>query len=181
MPGPIPRIGIYKIPPPDSLPITPHITRQLNVPKPGINFLIPTYIPLDYNPVELFETEGAKPPEPPDSKPIKAEIPELELDIDEEIECPGPGNLRLGDRRNAEALEKVIGFEIIDGRCYEKYGPTTFVDRYLPTVSTTAITFSITIVATAAATATPFVTKLLRPAFKQILNKIKDFISQEEG
>jgi hypothetical protein len=42
------KVGIPKI---NSLPTTPQITRELNVEKPGFDFIFPFFEPMRYNPV----------------------------------------------------------------------------------------------------------------------------------
>ena len=101
---------------------------------------------------------------------------------EKKIDCPAKDQqFRLNDVRNAEAQEKVVGFEVIDGKCIEIWAKTDFVDKYLPSSSVVATTLVVTIVATSAATATPFLTKLLKPLFKQIINRIKKLLGKKSG
>jgi hypothetical protein len=87
--------------------------------------------------------------------------------------------LRVGDIRNAEAKEKVVGHELKEGKCIEIYAPTTFTDKYLPSASESATTFSITVIATAAASLTPVITKALKPIFKQLINRVKKLFGKK--
>ena len=171
-------IGIYKIPPPSSLPATPHITRQLDLTKPTFEFVVPTYEPLQFNTKKMQYVQKAQPPAPSNSTPPPASTPPVKPP-ETEIECPGPTNLRIGDIRNSEAKEKVIGHKVVDGKCIEVYAPTTFVDKYLPSPSTAATTFGVTIVATAAASLTPVLTKALKPVFKQIITRVKKLFGKK--
>ena len=53
-------------------------------------------------------------------------------------------------------------------------GPTTKVEKYLPSLNTVSTTFAITVVATISATvAAPFLNRVLKPAFKQLIAKVK--------
>ena len=62
------------------------------------------------------------------------------------------------------------------------YSPTTKVEKYLPTLNTVSTTFAITIVATISATlATPFLNKVLKPLFKQIIAKLKKFSANKKN
>ena len=171
-------IGLYKIPPPSTLPATPHITRQLDLTKPSFEFVVPTYEPLQFNRKKMQYVQKAQPPAPSDSAPPPASTPPVKPP-ETEVECPGPTNLRIGDIRNSESREKVIGHKVVDGKCIEVYAPTTFVDKYLPSPSTAATTFGITIVATAAASLTPILTKALKPAFKQIITRVKKLFGKK--
>jgi len=99
-----------------------------------------------------------------------------------EIDCPAKNQqFRLNDVRNAEAQEKVVGFEVIDGKCIEIWAKTDFADKYLPSSSVVATTLVVTIVATSAATATPFITRLLKPIFKQLINRVKKLLGKKSG
>ena len=169
-------IGLFTIPPPETI-STPHVSLELDLNKPVFDWQIPSYEPMEWNlkEMKLVETKGPPvappPPTPPTPPPVDPS--------DVEIECPGPNNLRVGDIRNAEAKEKVVSHEIVEGKCIEIYAPTTFVDKYLPSPSAASTTFGITIVATAAASLTPILTKALKPVFKQIINRVKKLFGKK--
>ena len=137
---------------------------------------IPSYYPMDWNPKEIRLIEekpksSKKQETPKSSKPTVPEIP---------IECPGPNNLRVGDIRNSESREKVVGHKVVDKKCIEIYEPTTFVDKYIPKISTVSTTFGITIVATSAAALTPTIlNKLIKPASKQVITRFKKLIGKK--
>ena len=138
---------------------------------------IPSFYPMDYEPkgITVIEEDPipSSNPETPEVETPQPSIPSSE------VECPGPTNLRIGDRRNAESLEKVVGHEVLNGVCQEIYEPTTVVDKYLPpasVVSTTAVTV---VVATAAAAATPFLTRALKPLFKQLIKRIQKLLGKK--
>ena len=176
------KIEIERIPKINSLPETSHITRELNLQKPGIDFLIPSYKPLEYNPQKIQYFDDPATPKPNDPlKPPKAKLPGEEVIPEEkEIDCPAKDQAyRLGDIRNAKAKEKVVAFELVGGKCVEIWGPTNIADKYLPSPSVAATTFGITIVATSAATITPILTKALKPIFKQLITKVKKMIGKK--
>ena len=137
---------------------------------------IPSYYPMDWNPKEIRLIEekpksSKKQETPKSSKPTVPEIP---------IECPGPNNLRVGDIRNSESREKVIGHKIVDKKCIEIYSETTWVDKYIPKMTTVSTTFGITIVATSAAALTPTIlNKLIKPASKQVITRLKKLIGKK--
>jgi len=180
------KVGIPKI---NSLPTTPQITRELNVEKPGFDFIFPFFEPMRYNPVKMQTLKKPPTPTPPDdeTKPQKNKNNNTDVDTglgdlgNEEIECPAKDQqYRLGDIRNAKAKEKVIGFELVGDKCLEIWGPTNIADKYLPSASVAATTFGITVVATTAATLTPILTKALKPIFKKLIAKVKKMIGKKQ-
>jgi len=154
---------------------------------PDGNFAIcdataPFYFAPDYSPTAKIITPkqntNTEAPEIPKTKENNND----NVIKEKEIDCPAKDQqYRLNDLRNAEADEKVIGFEILDGKCVELWGKTDFVSKYLPSSSVVATTLVVTIVATSAATATPFLTKLLKPIFKQVINRIKKLLGKKTG
>ncbi len=147
----------------------------------------PWFFAPDYSPeatiIKAGETKTAEQPEQKqENSTPQTEVPKVPPNDDEpvEIECPAKDQAyRLGDIKNAEAREKVIAFEVVDGKCLEIWGPTTVADKYLPSPSVAATTFGITIVATSAATLTPWATKLLKPLFKQVITRVKKLLGKK--
>ena len=179
----IQKIEKIQLPKINSLINTPHITRQLNVQKPGIDFLIPSYKPLEYNPNKIQYVQDPSTPNPPDpAKTPEAALPgEDVLQEEKEIDCPAKDQAyRLGDIRNAKAKEKVIGFELVGDKCLEIWGPTNIADKYLPSASVAATTFGVTVISVTAATLTPILTKVLKPIFKQLITRAKKLIGKKE-
>ena len=174
------NIGIFKIPPPETLPSKPHITRQiLNVRPPSFDWTVPSYEPLQWNKRKMQYVKKTKPSTASNPQPTPTTEPASVKPPENEVECPGPSNLRIGDIRNTEAREKVVDHKIVDGKCIEIYAPTTFTDKYLPSASVAATTFGITIVATAAASLTPVLTRILKPIFKQLINRAKKMLGKK--
>ena len=181
------KVGIPKI---NSLPTIPQITRELNVEKPGFDFIFPFFEPMRYNPVKMQTLKKPPTPTPPDDN-SKSQENKKDNDSnadtglvglgDGEIECPAKDQqYRLGDIRNAKAKEKVIGFELVGDKCLEIWGPTNIADKYLPSPSVAATTFGITLVATSATLLAPILTKALKPIFKQLIGKVKKMIGKKE-
>ena len=181
------KVGIPKI---NSLPTTPQVTRELNVEKPGFDFIFPFFEPLRNNPVKMQRYKKTSTPNPPEDE-TKTESKTNQNDIDndfnlsdlgeKEIECPAKDQqYRLGDIRNAKAKEKVIGFEVVGNKCVEIWGLTNIADKYLPSASVASTTFGITVVATSAATITPILTKALKPIFKQLIKKVKKLFGKKQ-
>ena len=181
------KVGIPKI---NSLPTTPQITRELNVEKPGFDFIFPFFEPMRYNPVKMQTLKKPPTPTPPDDnsksqknkKDNDSDVNTGLVDLgDEEIECPAKDQqYRLGDIRNAQAKEKVIGFELVGDKCLEIWGPTNIADKYLPSPSVAATTFGITLVATSATLLAPILTKALKPIFKKLIAKVKKMIGKKQ-
>jgi len=149
----------------------------------------PFYFAPDFTPNTKIITpkQNTKTEAPELTKVKPPDIPKLNENNDdttkpiEEIDCPAKNQqYRIGDLRNSEAKEKVIGFEIIDGQCVELWASTNIVDKYLPSGSVVATTFGVTIVATTAATLTPFLNKALKPVFKQIISRLKKLIGKKD-
>jgi len=179
------KVGIPKI---NSLPTVPQITRELNVEKPGFDFIFPFFEPMRYNPVKMQTLKKPPTPTPPDDN-SKSQKNKKDSDTntglidleDEEIECPAKDQqYRLGDIRNAQAKEKVIGFELVGDKCLEIWGPTNIADKYLPSPSVAATTFGITLVATSATLLAPILTKALKPVFKKLIAKVKKMIGKKQ-
>ena len=131
----------------------------------------PTYDAMDYTPEQLIIQRETPPP--PVSPPPEIEPPELpdtgDIGGKEEVPCPGPGQLRVGDLTQA-GDEKVIGHELsADGKtCTTLYEPTTPVEKYLPSVNQTTTTVAIAVVATAGAAATPLLLRIFKPVITKL-------------
>ena len=181
------KVGIPRI---NSLPTTPQVTRTLNVEKPGFDFIFPFFEPMRYNPVKMQTLKKPPTPTPPDDetksqknkKDNDSDVNTGLVDLgDEEIECPAKDQAyRLGDIRNAQAKEKVVGFEIVGDTCLEIWGPTNIADKYLPSPSVAATTFGITLVATSATLLAPILTKALKPIYKKLIAKVKKMIGKKQ-
>ncbi len=130
----------------------------------------PTYDAMDYQPEQLIITREVPPPPveppptPPDFKPDA--IPHTKQ---EEVPCPGPGQLRVGDVTQS-GDERVTGHELSeDGKtCVTLYEDTTTVEKYLPSVNQTTTTVAIAVVATAGAAATPLLLRIFKPVITKL-------------
>ena len=138
----------------------------------------PSYDAMDYQPEQLLITretpppEVAPPPTPPEFKPDA--IPETE----QEVACPGPGQLRVGDVTQS-GDERVVGHRLLeDGKtCVTLYEDTTPVEKFLPSVNQSTTTVAIAVLATAGAAATPLLLRVIKP----IIKKATDFIKKKLG
>ena len=139
----------------------------------------PTYDAMDYQPEQLIITREVPPPpvEPPPTPPeFKPDaIPEANQ---EDVACPGPGQLRVGDLTQS-GDERVIGHELSeDGKtCVTLYEATTAVEKFIPSANQATNTLAIAVIATAGATARPIILRIVRP----ILKKLWDTIQKKLG
>jgi len=203
----IPRIPNIYIPKQSSIPNRQHITRtlppifdmpcitirrdgiknnQLFIDDPAGNINIcplPFYEPINYNKKDLVIIEKKQDPptnvETPEPETVEPKIPDVK---EEKTPCPDPkkNNPRIGDL-NSKGTEKVTGFKYIEEtkECVVQWASTSATEKYLPSLNTVSTTFAITIVATTAATLTPFLTKLLKPIFKQLIGKFKKILGKK--
>ena len=139
----------------------------------------PTYDAMDYQPEQLIITREVPPPpvEPPPTPPefTPDAIPEAKQ---EDIACPGPGQLRVGDVTQS-GDERVVGHQLSDdGKiCETLYEPTTAIEKFIPSTNQVTNTLAIAVIATAGATATPIILRIIRP----ILKKLWDTIQKKLG
>ena len=167
-----------------------HVTRMpfdhdlVNQDEDGVTTLCPhgeypSYDAMDYQPEQLIITRETPPPpvEPPPTPPefTPDAIPEAKQ---EDIACPGPGQLRVGDLTQS-GDERVTGHELSeDGKtCVTLYEATTAVEKFIPSVNQATNTLAIAVIATAGATATPIILRIVRP----ILKKLWDTIQKKLG
>ena len=130
----------------------------------------PTYDAMDYTPEDLLILTETPPPKvepPPEVDP--PEVPPTGDLGKKEVECPGPGNLRVGDL-TISGDEKVTGHELsADGQtCITLYEPTTVAEKFLPSVNQASTTLAIAVIATAGAAATPLLLRLIKPIIKKL-------------
>jgi len=131
----------------------------------------PTYDAMEYTPEQLIiQRETPPPPVSPPPEVAPPEIPDTgNVGGQEDVPCPGPNQLRVGDLTQA-GDEKVIGHELsADGKtCTTLYEPTTPVEKYLPSVNQTTTTVAIAVVATAGAAATPLLLRIFKPVITKL-------------
>jgi len=137
---------------------------------------MPYYDAMNYEPGQLIITREAPVPNvPPPPTPPTPDVPDTgNLSADEEVPCPGPGQLRVGDLTQA-GDEKVIGHELsADGKtCVTLYEPTSAVEKFLPSVNQSTTTVAIAVLATAGAAATPLLLRIIKPIIKKLTTAIQ--------
>ena len=140
----------------------------------------PSYEAMEYTPEQLLITQETPPP--PVEPPPEIEAPEIpdtgDLGKKEEVPCPGPGNLRVGDITQS-GDERVVGHKLSDdGKvCETLYEPTTPIEKFIPSTNQATNALAIAVIATAGATATPIILRIVKP----ILTKIWKTIQKKMG
>ena len=136
----------------------------------------PTYDAMEYTPEQLIIQRETPPPAvepPPEIEP--PEIPDTgDLGKQEDVACPGPGQLRVGDTTQS-GDERVIGHQLSDdGKvCETLYEPTTPLEKFLPSINQTTNVTALAVVATAGAAATPLLIRIIRPVIKKLWTTIQ--------
>ena len=140
----------------------------------------PSYEAMEYTPEQLIIQREIPPPPvepPPEIEP--PEIPDTgDLGKKEDVPCPGPGNLRVGDITQS-GDERVVGHKLSDdGKlCETLYEPTTPIEKFIPSTNQATNALAIAVIATAGATATPIILRIVNP----ILTKIWKTIQKRTG
>ena len=141
----------------------------------------PTYDAMEYTPEQLIIQRETPPPpvEPPPTQPefTPDAIPEAK---DEDVACPGPGQLRVGDVTQS-GDERVIGHELSeDGKtCVTLYEDTTAVEKFIPPINQVTSVTALAVVATAGAAATPLLIRIIRPAIKKLWTTLQKKFGKE--
>jgi len=168
-----------------------HVTRMpfdhdlVNQDEDGVTTLCPhgeypSYEAMEYTPEQLIITRETPPP--PVEPPPEIEAPEIpdtgDLGKKEDVPCPGPGNLRVGDITQS-GDERVVGHKLSDdGKvCETLYEPTTPIEKFIPSTNQATNALAIAVIATAGATATPIILRIVKP----ILTKIWKTIQKKMG
>ena len=131
----------------------------------------PSYDAMDYQPENLIVTRETPPP--PVAPPPEVEPPEIpdtgDIGGKEEVPCPGPTNLRVGDVTQS-GDERVVGHQLsADGKvCETLYEPTTPLEKYVPPINQVTSVTALAVVATAGAAATPLLIRIIRPVIKKL-------------
>ena len=169
-----------------------HVTRMpfdhdlVNQDEDGVTTLCPhgeypSYDAMDYTPEQLIITRETPPP--PVEPPPEIEAPEIpdtgDLGKKEDVACPGPGQLRVGDVTQS-GDERVVGHQLSeDGKiCETLYEPTTAIEKFLPSINQTTSVTALAVVATAGAAATPLLIRIIRPVIKKLWTTIQKKIGK---
>ena len=136
---------------------------------------VPSYDAMNYEPEQLIITRETPPPpvEPPPAPPefTPDEIPDAKQ---EEVPCPGPAQLRVGDVTQS-GDERVVGHRLIDNgkTCETLYESTSALEKYVPPINQVTSVTALAVVATAGAAATPLLIRVIRPVIKKIWTTVQ--------
>ena len=142
----------------------------------------PSYNAMDYQPEQLIIQREVPPPPiapPPDVDPPA--IPDTgNIGGKEEVPCPGPAQLRVGDVTQS-GDERVVGHRLIDNgkTCETLYEPTTPLEKYVPPLNQVSTVTALAVVATAGAAATPLLIRIVKPAIKKIWTTIQKKLGKD--
>ena len=155
---------------------------------------MPSYQPVDYQSQGLtWRTVVPEEPEPDGMDSETPEAPEFNAPSPEipptggqktDKECPGPGDLRVGDYTTS-GDEKVVGHELNENNiCVTLYEDVGFVEKYLPSPQIVTTTATIAVVATSSALlAKPLadlLLKVIKPLVKKISAKVKKVLGKTD-
>ena len=142
----------------------------------------PSYNAMDYQPEQLIIQREVPPPPiapPPDVEPPA--IPDTgNIGGKEEVPCPGPAQLRVGDVTQS-GDERVVGHRLIDNGkiCETLYEPTTPLEKYVPPLNQISTVSALAVVATAGAAATPLLIRIVKPAIKKLWTTIQKKLGKD--
>ena len=142
----------------------------------------PSYNAMDYEPEQLIIQKETPPP--PVAPPPEVEPPEVpdtgNIGGKEEIPCPGPAQLRVGDVTQS-GNERVVGHRLIDNgkTCETLYEPTTPLEKYVPPINQVTSVTALAVVATAGAAATPLLIRVIRPVIKKLWTTIQKKLGKD--
>ena len=138
----------------------------------------PSYEAMNFEPEQVVPTAPAPPP--PVAPPAPEVPPTGDLGKKEEVPCPGPSQLRVGDVTQS-GDERVVGHRLLeDGKtCETLYEPTTTLEKYIPPVNQISTVTALAVVATAGAAATPLLIRIIRPVVKKIWATIQKKLGKE--
>ena len=131
------------------------------------------------------EADGINTEQPDIPTPEVPGTPKIPPTKEEQKECPGPRDLRVGDFTTSKD-EKVIGHEWNSDKtiCITLYEDVTWVDKYLPSPSVVTTTGGIALVATSSALlAKPLadlLLKVIKPVVKKVVAKVKTILGKTE-
>ena len=143
---------------------------------------VPSYDAMNYEPEQLIITRETPPP--PVAPPPEVEAPEIpdtgDLGIKEDVPCPGPNQLRVGDLTQS-GDERVTGHRLLeDGKtCETLYEPTTVLEKYVPPLNQVSTVGALAVVATAGAAATPLLIRIVKPAIKKLWKTIQKKLGKD--
>ena len=159
----IPRIRTW-----EQYPTTLDIIDKPKLDYPVVSY--PTFEALQYNPDKFIPTDPVKQPEQPQPEiPQPPEYkPKVKKDKEFFVKCPNEDNIPVGSYPNDLKLQVVIGHSVKNGKCYEIYRDSTFIEKWIPS---TPILVNTSIIAVTAASS-PIIANLLKNLIKTAIKKL---------
>ena len=169
----IKEIYIPKIKTWEQYPTTLDIIDKPRLDYPVVDY--PTFKAIDYlpdkfikaNPVKQPNQQQPNLPESPEFKPI------VKKDKEFFIKCPSEDNIPVGSYPNELKLQVVVSHVVKNGKCYEVFRDSTFVEKWIPSAPILVSTSIIAITAGASPIILKLLTNLIKTAIKK-LSKKKD-------
>ena len=133
---------------------------------------VPSYEPMRYDPNRLVYTEPTSTKtsqKPTQRKQLPKSLPRKKDKEETDKPCPDPNsNLRVGSFANEKRLERVVRFEVVDGKCLPVWEKVTYAETYFPTGGQAA---NVTVTALLAVSA-PLILNAIKPIIKNVIKKI---------
>ena len=174
----IPQIKIKEIYIPkqrtwDQIPTTLDIIDKPKLEYPVVDY--PTYEVLEYLPDKFILSDPVKQPEQkqPDIPQPPKYKPQVKKDKEFFIKCPSEDNIPVGSYPNDLKLQVVVSHVVKNGKCYEIFRDSTFVEKWIPSSPVLVSTSIIAITAGASHIILKLLTNLIKTAIKR-LSKSKD-------
>ena len=159
----IPRIRTW-----EQYPTTLDIIDKPKLDYPVVSY--PTFKVLEYNPSKFVPTDPVKQPEqkqPDIPQPPKYQ-PEVKKDKEFFIKCPSEDNIPVGSYPNDLKLQVVVSHTVKNGKCYEVFRDSTFVEKWIPS---SPVLVSTSIIAVAAA-GSPIIVNILKNLVKTAIKRL---------
>ena len=144
---------------------------------------MPSFNPIRYEPENMVIERSAPVPK---VNPPEVPAPEIPKDTTppkvekEEVECPPPNALRIGDVAQNQK-ERVSGYELQNGICVTLYEDIPIVAQYLPSAQVATTTAAIAVTAASSALLAKPLADLLLKVFKPVIKKVITKISKIRG
>ena len=141
--------------------------------KPSLDYPVvsyPTYDRLEYHPDKFIPTDPVKQPEQkqPDIPQPPEYKPKVKKDKEFFVKCPNETNIPVGSYPNDLKLQVVIGHSVKNGKCYEIFRDSTFIEKWIPS---TPVLVNTSIIAVTAASS-PIIANLLKNLIKTAIKRL---------
>ena len=147
--------------------------------KPKLDYPVvsyPTFEALEYHPDKFIPTDPVKQPEQPQPNiPQPPEYkPKIKKDKEFFIKCPNETNIPVGSYPNDLKLQVVVSHVVKNGKCYEVFRDSTFVEKWIPSSPVLVSTSIIAVTAAASPIILNILKNVIKTAIKKLTKKKKD-------